>query len=80
MGLGNAFKVIAKRNMMRGNRGAAEAVNNYGIEGFRSNMKESREDVKIGIANASTQTILRKDFSAKKANTSLGANILDSVN
>ena len=90
--LGAAFKKMAQRNMMRGDRGAAEAIHNFGIAGMRSNFKGGRgnttnttntqttnktEDVKIGFANESTKKHIVED---QTTNTTLGGSILDSVN
>ncbi len=77
--LGSAFKKMASRSMMRGDRGAAEAINNFGIEGMRSNMKNSNQNTNTNT-NPTNQNPIKKDFSADlNISKKLGSSILDSV-
>lgn len=42
--LGNALKTMARRSMLRGNRGDAEAIHNFGMTGMRSNLKSQPQN------------------------------------
>lgn len=43
--IGDAMKKMAQRSMMRGNRGDAQAITNFGVEGMRSNLHEAPQNV-----------------------------------
>lgn len=45
--LGNAMKKMANRAMMRGNRGDAQAITDFGVVGMRSNLS-GKENAQVG--------------------------------
>jgi hypothetical protein len=85
---GKAFKNMARQNMMRGNRGDAQAITDFGISGMRSNLKVS-ENSKTAPKNIVSDvykqdTIQRNKKSLGNANTKdvnkrLATSILDAL-
>ncbi len=52
--IGAAFKKMAQRSMMRGNRGDAQAVTSFGIEGMRNNLLSNSNPLSSSTAHVST--------------------------
>lgn len=92
--IGTAMKKMAQRSMMRGNRGDAQSISDFGITGMRSNLQTQPQNVltgKINIKNENTHDIFSKETTdkvkAKVENTNinpstsnkLGSSILDAT-
>jgi hypothetical protein len=54
--IGNAMKVIAQRSLLRGNRGAAQAVTEFGLEGMRSNLHTQSQNTITQHVNLNANT------------------------
>lgn len=92
--LGAAFKKMAQRSMLRGNRGDAQAVSEFGIEGMRNNLmtsdsKITHNTVEVNNTAGSVNAINQKETVSKikglstnssTSNTKVGTSILGALN
>jgi hypothetical protein len=89
--LGAAFKKMAQRSMLRGNRGDAQAVSEFGIEGMRSNLSNQVQNKITPHPNLSANKVsdvavqanvsnVKNDFhNANTPKQNLGGSVLGAI-
>lgn len=83
--LGNAFKKMAQRNMLRGNRDAANAISDHGIYGMRANFSANNSNnnnnsTSSASTNLKNITTTKHDVKEKEnTNKDLGNSILGAL-
>lgn len=83
--LGQAFKKMAQRSMLRGNRDDALAVEQHGIYGMRSNFfnkknPSNQTNQNINTNNRNTNPdLMVKSTRTNEPNSSMGKSLLDAL-
>ena len=82
------MKLMAQRNMLRGNRGNAQAITEFGVAGMRSNLlsntkttqKKSTQIVsKVNAQASAKNTASQVNTQKKQLNKKLGNSVLDAL-